>query len=71
MEERREKRGKSGYKLTASLDTETRNFVREISGSYINNRQLTIVWMGWKKAVRNLTASKWDVLLTLLLIGVL
>ena len=35
-----------------------RNFMREISELYINSEQLTIVWVGWKKTIRNLTTSK-------------
>ena len=45
-EEKREERGEVSCKLTAGLDTRPRNTVRETSGSYINCKELTIIWVG-------------------------
>jgi hypothetical protein len=31
---------------TACLSTRTKKLVREISGSYVNNEELTTIWVG-------------------------
>jgi len=46
--ESRRERGEAGCKLTTVLTQEPRNFVREISGLYINGKELTIVRVDWE-----------------------
>jgi len=43
VEEKRGERGEADCKLPAYLGTTTKKSVREISGSYINYEELTIV----------------------------
>ena len=54
----KEKEEKQVVNLQSAQTQELRNFMREINGSCINSEQLTIVWVGWKKTIRNLTTSK-------------